>query len=153
MILRQAKLVSAFLFWLVMPWCAAESLYMARTQQSFPEAMSKLQEVLRDTGYTVSRVQRVDIGLTKSGYQTDKYRVVFFGKQDEISEITAKYPHLIPYIPWKIAIFAEGDDTLLVTANPLRFTNAKYPQATRYLQKWDSDIQKILTLMRQEGQN
>ena len=142
------QIIAALGLLLILPWAHAESLYMTRTQQSFPEAMSKLQETIRSTGYSVSRVQRVDIGLTKSGYQTDKYRVVFFGKQEEVSVITAKYPHLIPYVPWKIAIFAEGEDTLLVTANPMKFTNDNFPEANQYLKKWDNDIQNILATMR-----
>ncbi len=35
---------------------------------SFPEAMNALQSAIAEEGYKVSRVQRVDIGLTGSGY-------------------------------------------------------------------------------------
>ena len=42
--------------------------------------MAVLQHAIGTQGYTLSRVQRVDIGLTESGFKTDKYRVVFFGK-------------------------------------------------------------------------
>jgi len=127
----------------------AEQLIMARTNQSFPEAMSKLQETIISLNYKVSRVQRIDIGLTKSGFLTDKYRVVFFGKQKEVDTIVKKYPHLIPYIPWKIAIFAEQDDTLLMTANPMRFSNEKFPGADKYLSQWSEDIEKIFEELRE----
>jgi uncharacterized protein (DUF302 family) len=126
----------------------AEQLLMARTKQNFPEAMSKLQETLAEFKYTVSRVQRVDIGLTSSGYATDKYRIVFFGRKDEIDLLSEKFPHLIPYIPWKIAIFAEQEDTLMVTSDPMLFSNKNYPEADKYLKKWKEDIGKILTIMR-----
>lgn len=122
---------------------------MARTKQSFPEAMLKLQETIRDFDYTVSRVQRIDIGLTKSGYATDKYRIVFFATEKEIDLISKKYPHLTPYIPWKIAIFAEQQDTLLVSANPMQFSDKKYPGADKYLSKWKKDIEKILNILRE----
>ena len=133
---------------LVIATSQAEQLMMARTKQTFPEAMLKLQETIRDVGYTVSRVQRIDIGLTKSGYATDKYRIVFFGTEKEIALISKKYPHLIPYIPWKIAIFAEQQDTLLVTANPMQFSNKQYPGADKYLLKWKNDIEKIMNILR-----
>lgn len=133
---------------LFMATTQAEQLLMARTKQNFPEAMSKLQEILKEFKYTVSRVQRVDIGLTASGYVTDKYRVVFYGKEDEINLISEKYPHLIPYIPWKIAIFAEQDDTLLVTADPMLFSSKNYPGADKYLKEWKKDIDEIFALMR-----
>ena len=133
---------------LIIATSQAEQLMMARTKQTFPEAMLKLQETIRDVGYTVSRVQRIDIGLTKSGYATDKYRIVFFGTEKEIALISKKYPHLIPNIPWKIAIFAEQQDTLLVTANPMQFSNKQYPGADKYLLKWKNDIEKIMNILR-----
>lgn len=126
----------------------AEQLIMARTAQNFPEAMLKLQETIRDFGYTVSRVQRIDIGLTNSGYTTDKYRIVFFSTEEEIALISKKYPHLIPYIPWKIAIFSEQQDTLLVASNPMEFSNKQYPGADKFLLKLKKDIQRILNVLR-----
>lgn len=140
-------LISFFLFF-VITTSQAEQLIMARTKQNFPEAMLKLQETIRNFDYTVSRVQRIDIGLTASGYATDKYRIVFFGTEKEVALISKKYPHLTPYIPWKIAIFAEQQDTLLVTADPMQFSNKKYPGADKYLLKWKKDIQKIMDILR-----
>jgi len=97
----------------------AEELLMVRVQMGFPETMLKLQLTLKEQGYQLSRVQRVDIGLVKFGYKTDKYRVVFFGKAEEIKRLSHDHPELIPYLPYKVAIFAEADDTLVVTANPV----------------------------------
>lgn len=142
------KTVAAFLILFSLTSVQAEELMMARTKQTFPEAMLKLQETIRSLGYTISRVQRIDIGLTKSGFATDKYRVVFFSTKEEIDAVSSNYPHLIPYIPWKIAIFAEQQDTLLVTADPTQFTNKKYPGADKYLIKWKKDVEKILSILR-----
>jgi len=126
----------------------ADDIMMARINQDFPEAMLKLQETLKNQGYTVSRVQRVDIGLTKSGYLTDKYRVVFYGKPDEINRISQQYPELIPYLPLKIAIFAEADDTMLVAANPLILSiNAPKP-LQKQLSRWEKDLEKLLAQMK-----
>ena len=129
----------------------AEELLMVRTKQNFPEAMLKLQETIRNHNYTISRIQRIDIGLTKSGYETDKYRIVFFADKNEISTISDNYPHLIPHIPWKIAIFAEQQDTLLVTADPMQFSDKQYPSADKYLLKWKRDIKKIFNVLRESN--
>ena len=126
----------------------ADGLMMVRTKQSFPEAMLKLQETIDKFGYKVSRVQRIDIGLTASGYATDKYRIVFYANEKEVADVSKKYPHLIPYIPWKIAIFAEQEDTLLVSANPMEFSNKNYPGADKYLLKWKRDTHKIMDVLR-----
>lgn len=123
----------------------AQDLYMARTQLSFPEAMAVLQQSIKDRGYSISRVQRVDIGLTASGFKTDKYRVVFFGRLDEVRELTQQYPELIPYLPLKIAIFAENDETLLLASSfeHLRpFYNS--PALRSRFDGWEKVIRQIL---------
>ena len=143
------KIILSLSLFLFISTSQAEQLIMARTKQSFPEAMSKLQETLLEFKYRISRVQRIDIGLTSSGYQTDKYRIVFFGTEKEIATISNKFPHLIPYIPWKIAIFAEEEDTLLMSANPMELSDKKYAAADKYLSKWKKDIEKMFQILRE----
>ena len=143
------KIFISFVLFFFITTSHADGLMMARTKQSFPEAMLKLQETILDFNYKISRVQRIDIGLTASGYATDKYRIVFFGTEKEIAFISNNYPHLIPYIPWKIAIFAEQQDTLLVATDPMQFSNKKYPGADKYLLKWKKDIEKIMDTLRE----
>jgi len=129
----------------------ADNLLMARTSLNFPEAMLKLQDSIRNHGYTVSRVQRVDIGLTKSGYTTDKYRVVFFGKADLVRRLSDEYPQLIPYLPFKIAIFAEGEETLIVAANPRELTDKTYPELEPVMREVEKDMLEIFKMMRSDG--
>jgi len=128
---------------------AAKDLYMVRSTLSFPEAMSLLQETIGQHGYKVSRVQRVDIGLTAFGYQTDKYRVVFFAKPDEVRQLSATYSALIPYLPLKIAIFAESNETILLASSfeHLR-TTYEEPELHRYFDRWEADVQTILEYVR-----
>ncbi len=128
----------------------AEDLLMARTPMTFPETMLKLQDSLKKHHQTLSRVQRVDIGLTSKGYKTDKYRVVFFGRIEEIRDYAEKYPILIPYLPHKIAIFAEQDETLLVTANPERLFPTDDPGLKAIVKQWHEDLQAIFEDMRGE---
>ena len=132
----------------VSPASHADEMMMARVSQDFPETMLKLQEELKKQGYTVSRVQRVDIGLTKSGYKTDKYRVVFYGKLDEIQDISQRFPEMIPYLPLKIAVFAEQDDTMLVAANPVLLAPGASQQLQKTLKIWERDLEKLLVSMK-----
>ena len=142
------KLLTLWLL-LVSPVLFAEDLFMARSQLSFPEAMSELQQAVRENGYTVSRVQRVDIGLTKMGYKTDKYRVVFFGDLDELHTITDQYPDLVPYLPLKIAIFAENGETILL-ASSFRHLRPFYqdPALQARFDHWEKTIRAILDQVR-----
>jgi hypothetical protein len=80
----------------------ASDLLMVRTQLDFPEAMLALQTSVKEHGYSVTRVQRIDIGLTGMGYKTDKYRIVFVGKPNEIQYLINKYPVLAASVTRKI---------------------------------------------------
>jgi len=124
----------------------AGDLIMTRVKQNFPETMVSLQTAIKTAGYTVSRVQRVDIGLTKSGFKTDKYRVVFFGKADELNTLAEKHPDIIPYLPLKISIFAENNETIITTNNPLVMHGYFKKIPEHYFTQWAKDIEKILTL-------
>lgn len=128
----------------------AEDLLMARSPAAFEETMLALQSAISKQGYVLSRVQRVDIGLTGSGYKTDKYRVVFFGKSEEVRELSAAYPELIPYLPLQIAIFAEADETLLVAANPVQLSESfANPELDKRFARWERDLRMILERVRQ----
>lgn len=136
------------LFLLVVMSCSsvlAGELMMVRSKQAFPEAMTELQNTIIAHGYKISRVQRVDIGLTKNNYKTDKYRVVFFGKKKEMADLVKNHPDFAPYLPLKISIFAEGEQTILVSMNPEQmaqlYNNAKLRV---YFTRWKQDLRSIL---------
>jgi len=123
----------------------ADELLMARVERPFPEAMNALQQSIQDHGYKVTRVQRVDIGLTSSGFKTAEYRVVFFGKPEELLALPDQHPELLAYLPLKITIFAEGETSLLVTNNPAIFgTFFKDSALAVNFRRWENDVRAIL---------
>jgi len=127
----------------------AGDLLMVRTQQTFPEAMLALQTSIKEHGYKVVRVQRIDIGLTGMGYKTDKYRVVFVGKTDEIKYLVKKYPVLAAYMPPQISIFAEQGETVLVTANPRIYAEMVDDEADKVLfRRWENDVYSVFEDLR-----
>jgi uncharacterized protein (DUF302 family) len=122
----------------------ASDLIMARSHEKFPEAMLTLQTSVKEHGYTVARVQRIDIGLTGMGFKTDKYRVVFVGKKDEIQYLTKKYPELTPYMPPKVSIFAEDEDTVVVTVNPAVYKEMIDDEEDRRIfDRWENDVYSV----------
>lgn len=139
--------LTGFLAWVVLfvtQSVHAEDIIMTRSVLAFPEAMLVLQESIAAHGYTVSRVQRIDVGLTGKGYQTDKYRIVFAAKLDEIRMLTERAPQLVPYLPPKISIFAEGEQTVLVTINPERYgIIAGGAVDPVFFKRWESDLRSI----------
>ncbi|MCP3853091.1 MAG: DUF302 domain-containing protein [Gammaproteobacteria bacterium] len=122
-----------------------QKLIMGRSSEAFPETMTTLQESIRKSGYTLSVVQRVDIGLAGMGFETDKYRVVFFGKPEEIKNLPKKYPELTPYLPLAISIFAEEDETILTAMSPHFIEHSYDTQELREtFSRWHKDIEKII---------
>lgn len=124
-----------------------QKLIMGRSVDAFPETMSALQNQIKKAGYTLSFVQRVDVGLTGMGFKTDKYRVVFFGKPEEMKQLPEKYPDLVPYLPLAIAIFAEEQETVLTAMSPEFLAPAylkKHPELKPVFERWKKDIENII---------
>jgi len=127
----------------------AEALLMARSRLPFAESMLVLQDAIREQGYVLSRVQRVDIGLTTFGFKTDKYRVVFFGRADQVRHLSQHHPELVPYLPLKIAIFAEAGETILVATSPERYTDMfPDPELAPVFGEWSRDLHAIFDRVR-----
>lgn len=144
MILHWSRIVLFLVLAALLSRTHAQEIIMTRSLQPFPETMLALQESIRAHGYTVSRVQRIDIGLTGMGYKTDKYRIVFAGKPEEIRMLTEKAPQLLPYMPPKISIFAEGDQTILVTIHPEIYARIAGDAVDPvFFQRWESDLESI----------
>lgn len=142
--MRRILLSAVLMLSLSLQVVVAEEIIMTRSTLPFPEAMLALQESIREHGYTVSRVQRIDIGLTGMGYKTDKYRIVFAGKIDEIRMMTARSPALAAYLPPKISIFAENGHTVLVTLNPELYADIAGGAIDPVIfDRWTSDLRSI----------
>ena len=131
----------------------ADGLLMARVNQPFPEAMTLLQSAISSRGYTITRLQQVNENLAKRDFKSDMYRVVYFGKLDEVRQVTAAHPELIPFLPLNITIFAEGDQAILVASHPQ--TLQKFfpdPALKPVFERWEKDIDSIMDELR-EGAN
>ena len=116
--LRLSLLLLA-LFSLSLSTARAEGILMARTTMEFDAALEVLKSSIEAHGYTVAHVQRCDGGMRGMGYETDNYKTIFFGKYDEITRLSKKYPELIPYLPLKMAIYSEGKESILAILNPI----------------------------------
>ncbi|MES2408173.1 MAG: DUF302 domain-containing protein [Pseudomonadota bacterium] len=127
----------------------AEGLLMARTDNQFPEAMTLLQSAISSHGYKITRLQQVNENLAKRHFKSDMYRVVYFGKYDEIKQASARHPELIPFLPLSITIFAEGDQAILVASHP-RMLEAFFPDPAMkpMFERWEKDVAAIMDEVR-----
>ena len=123
----------------------AEKVIMVRSYDSFEVTLEAVTKSLEGHGYTVAHVQRCDGGLTDFGYTTDLYRVLFFGKPDEVRQWSRKVPEVIPYLPLKIALIAEDDQVIISSFNPEElgqmFTDR---QLQIQFSRWKNDIESVM---------
>jgi len=147
---RMATLVLALLF-LAAP-AAADELLMVRMDKQFPEAMTLLQSAISSRGYKITRLQQVNENLERREYKSDMYRVVYFGKLEEVRQATAAYPELIPFLPLNITIFAEGDQTILVANHPQTLRRYFPDSALKpVFDRWEKDVVEIMDEMREDA--
>lgn len=130
----------------------AEKVMMARSYQGFEVTLEAVKNALESRGYTVAHEQRCDGGLKGFGYETDLYRVIFFGKPDEVRHWSNAHPEMIPYLPLKLAVIAEADQVLVVGFNPEElaelFTDKKLKIQ---FSRWKNDVESILTEVSRSG--
>jgi uncharacterized protein (DUF302 family) len=133
----------------VLLWCSgvatADNMIMARIPMHAEIVLEYVKSSVEEHGYTVAHLQLCDGGMKDFGYESDFYRVVFFGKIGEVRMISAKYPELVSYLPLKIAVVAEKDETLLTVLNP----EALAPffaeeELIIQLARWHNDLVSIL---------
>lgn len=136
---------------LVLP-AQADDLLMVRSKLSFAEAETILKEQIEARGYVVSSTERIDIDLVAVGMSEGAYRVIQFGKPDEIKRLTDRFPELIPFLPLQIVIFAEWKETLLVTLSPTFYSRiASQDDLIMTYTRWGQDLGSILNMMHEKG--
>lgn len=137
--------VSVFVATAGQAW-ASDQLMTVRAEQSFETTLEQAQAALQDNGFKVAHVQRCDKGLEGMGYDTDKYRVIFFGRLQEVRELTKRYPQLIPLFPFKLAVYAEGEDTLISVMNPEGLTEVLQADEAlaEQLANWSDEFESVL---------
>ena len=129
----------------------ADNMIMGRVPLRAEIALEYVKGSIEEHGYTIAHVQLCDGGMTDFGYKSDLYRVVFFGKIDEVRTISARYPELVSYLPLKIAVIAEQDETLITVLNPEALAPFFPDEAVQIqLGRWNSDLNSILDDVRRQ---
>lgn len=124
---------------------AADNMLMGRVPLRAEIALEYVKSSVEEHGYRVAHVQLCDGGMRDFGYESDVYRVVFFGKVEEVRAISGRYPELVSYLPLKIAVIAEQDETLLTALNPEALVPFfRDSEVQIQLGRWHSDLVSIL---------
>ena len=130
----------------------ANDLLMVRSQLPFSHAEAVLKAEIEARGYVISQAESVDIDLVAMGVSDSAYRVIQYGKPDEVKMLTARHPELIPFLPLQIVMFAEWSETLFVTFSPAFYARiAPQGELADLYARWGQDLGEILNTMRNRG--
>ncbi len=129
----------------------ADNMLMGRIPLRAEIVLEYVKESIEEHGYTIAHLQLCDGGMKDFGYKSDFYRVVFFGKANEVRHLTERYPELVSYLPLKMAVIAEKDETLLAIMNPEALA-PYFPGQEMQIQlgRWNSDLVSIFDEVRRE---
>ena len=128
---------------------SANDMMMARLPLKAEIALEYVKASIREHEYTIAHEQLCDGGMTTFGYKTDTYRVLFFGKGKEIRMLSEKHPDIVSYLPLKMTVVAENNETLLSILDPdflARYYDDRDVLIT--LQRWQNDIRSIFNDVR-----
>jgi uncharacterized protein (DUF302 family) len=123
---------------------SAENMIMGRVALRAEIVLEYLNSSIEEHGYSIAHTQLCDGGMKDFGYTSDVYRVVFFGKIDEVRRISESHPELVSYLPLKIAVIAEKDETLLSVLNPEALAPFFSDEHLKIqFSRWHSDLKSI----------
>ncbi len=140
------RLVILLLVLFSAPLLAGQPIMMVRSGLKAGDAMEVLKETVQEYGYSVAHVQRCDGGMAEFDYKSDFYRVLFFGKLDEVRGILDRYPEMAPFLPLKVAVIAENDETVLAVVDPRALAHLFRHDPVLQVQfaRWYNDLHAIL---------
>ena len=123
----------------------ADGMMMGRVPLRAEIVLEYVKTSIEEHGYSIAHIQLCDGGMNDFGYKSDFYRVVFFGKIDEVRTISESHPELVSFLPLKMAVIAEKDETLITILNPEALAPFYDDEALQIqLGRWHSDLVSIL---------
>ena len=129
---------------------ANEDMLMMHIPLEGSIALEYVKSTIIEHGYAIAHEQRCDGGMSDFGYQSDLYRVLFFGKGKEVRWLSAKYPDIVSYLPLKMAVIAEKNETLVSIVNPMVLAPYYDNDVRMQVTRWKNDIESMFEDIRRE---
>jgi len=115
------------------------------SHNDFPDTMMRVQQELTKRGYEITRIQTLDLGLEKAGYDINKYRILFFGNALDFDIIQKRYPEYTVFLPLSISVY-EDDGEIYLQSMPFSMMK-KATRDREYLamvNRWQSDVDQAI---------
>jgi len=143
-----------FLLFTTSAFSASDDLLIERVNAKFSYTWLALNKSIKAHNYKSAYLQRCDFALNERHYKSDKYRILFYGKYDEMKAMGKKYPALTPYLPLKVTVMEEGKHTLVMATPPLTLLSMVDTNDDRMtILRWNEDMKSILNQVKAQYQN
>ncbi len=138
-------LALCFLIFTSMVSAEHDELLIERVNAKFSYTWLALNKTIKAHNYKSAYLQRCDFALNERHYKSGKYRILFFGKYDEMKQLTDRYPEMTPFIPLKITVMEEGTHTLIIATPPITLLPlVKTNKDRMIIFRWNEDMKNIL---------
>jgi uncharacterized protein (DUF302 family) len=112
----------------------------ANFNQTWYSLFAEVKKAKLKTAY----LQKCDFALKQRKYESDKYRILFFGEYEKMEYLSNKYPEIVPFLPLKAIVIEESKNQTLLLANPpnilLEVVKGKDGDI---IKKWQKDMEII----------
>lgn len=128
-----------------------DQLLIERVNAKFSYSWLALDKTIKAHNYKAAYLQRCDFAMNERHYKSDKYRILFFGKYDEMKLMSKKYPEMTPFFPLKITVMEEGTHSLLIATPPITLLPLVKTNKDRMtIFRWNEDMQSILSQVKSQ---
>ncbi|SFV61395.1 hypothetical protein MNB_SUP05-5-538 [hydrothermal vent metagenome] len=124
----------------------AKEIIMRNIDNDFSNTWISLQKYIKKQGHQIAFRQRCDFALKQRHFDTQLYRILFFGQYQKIKEIVKRNPKIIPHLPLSITVVESNNkETLLITASLEYLINlVKSEQDKEIIRQWSKDVLQIV---------
>lgn len=123
----------------------AQGVFLTATKQSaYDTALDDLTIAITNHDYTLIKIQPVDLGLRKKGYESADYKVLFFGNSEQVRKVLTSNPEASVLLPLKIILYRKGN-TVVASAPSLKMWKDVFGKTLNgMINSWETDTQEIL---------
>ena len=124
---------------------ADSGFLLKKINANFNQTWYSLYNQVKKSGYQTTYLQRCDFALKQRKYESNKYRILFFGKYENMEYLSKKYPKIVPFLPLKVVVIEEKNQTLLLANMPNILLEIVRGGDVHIINKWQKDMEDIFT--------
>lgn len=123
---------------------ATDPFLTASKLSDYRPALNDLSIAINNQGYTLVKIQPIDQGLRRKGYEALDYKVVFFANRDQVDKVLTASPEASVVLPLMIILYRNGDSIVASAPSLDRWKGVFNKTLDPMIDRWQRDIAEIL---------